>query len=231
MWLVLGKLVIRSHLAMQAALAVVAAWAVKHQKTLLPIALGVVATLLVVALLRLPSDEPTGQGSLAQDIEVYQKKAEAASAFADSVGKAAAKRQRQVARLEREIARLKGQIPDPEVTDSLRAEADSLFAALSDSVKGAYRVIPVQQAVIVRQDSTIRSQVRVIAKQDTAMVKKDTTIVDLTRSRDSLATVLRLRPEPPKEVKLLGIFPAPNRKQSAVFGAFVGVLGTAWLLK
>lgn len=230
MWTVLGKLVIRSHLAIQAFWAFAAAWVMKHQRLAVQLLAGVLTVFLLFQLLNRPEPAPA-DGKLQQQLTVYQEQAEKATAYADSVAKVVAKRDRQVGRLEREIGRLKAQIPDSAETDSLRAEADSLFAVLSDSVKGAYRVIPVQQALIVRQDSTIRFQVRVIAKQDTALVKKDTTIVDLRRSRDSLASVLRVRPEPPKPVRLLGIFPAPNRKQSAVIGAFAGTIFTAWLLR
>lgn len=228
MWTVLAKLVIRSHLALQALGAFVAAWVMKHQRLAVQLLAGVLTVVLLFQLFK--RSEPT-DNTLQQQLTVYEEQARKATAYADSVAKVVAKRDRHVGRLEREIGRLKGQIPDSAETDSLRAEADSLFAVLSDSVKGAYRVIPVQQALIIRQDSTIRLQVRVIAKQDTTLVKQDTTIVDLRRSRDSLAAVLRIRPEAPKPVKLLGIFPAPNRKQSAVAGVFAGTLLTAWLLK
>jgi hypothetical protein len=230
MWTVLGKLVIRSHLALQAVGAALVAWIATHQRTAVQVLTGVLAVFLVVQLLDRPDPAPT-DGKLQQEITVYQEQAKKATAYADSVAQVVARRDRQVGRLERQIAGLKAQVPDAGETDSMRAEADSLFAALSDSVKGAYRVIPVQQALIVRQDSTIRFQVRVLALQDTVLVKKDTTILDLTRSRDSLASVLRIRPEPPKPVKLLWIFPAPNRKESAVIGALAGTILTAWLLK
>jgi len=230
MWTVLAKLVIRSHLAIQAFGAMVAAWVMKNPRAAVKLVTAAGAVLLVVQLLH-RLDPALTDGKLQQEIAVYHEQAKKATAYADSVARVVAKRDQQVGRLEQQIAGLKAQIPDAGETDSMRAEADSLFAALSDSVKGVYRVIPAQQALIVRQDSTIRFQVQVIAKQDTALVKKDTTILDLTRSRDSLASVLRIRPEPPKPVRLLWIFPAPNRKQSAVAGALAGTILTAWLLK
>jgi hypothetical protein len=102
---------------------------------------------------------------------------------------------------------------------------------LSDSVIGAYRIIPLQRGIIVRQDSTIRVQAITIAKQDTIITGQQVTIGSLAGVRDSLTTVLRNAPGAPKSERFLGLFPMPSRTTSAILGVAVGTLLAARIVR
>lgn len=156
--------------------------------------------------------------------QVWLAQVAAAEAFADSANTVAAARQQRIDKLEKDVAVLRGRIPRYDLTDSLRTRVDSLFHTLSDSVLNAYRVIPEQRVVILRQDTTIRVQRLVIAKQDTVIRTQDSTITDFRQVNDSLVRVLKAAPTTTKPVRLLGVFPAPSRRTSLLLGAVAGAV-------
>lgn len=167
----------------------------------------------------------------AEQAAQFKRDADRALVHADSLAKLDKTRQKRIKKLEGDVARLRGQLPDQELTDSLRAYADSIYATLSDSLLGAYRIIPVQRGIIVRQDSTIRVQALIIVKQDTVITEQGLTIKSVTSARDSLAKVLSQAPGAPKPERFLGIFPMPSRTTSMLVGALGGAVVTAWAIR
>jgi hypothetical protein len=157
----------------------------------------------------------------------WRAQAARASAFADSVELVAATRQARIDKLEKDVVILKGRLPRYDLTDSLRNRVDSLFHTMSDSVLMAYRIIPEQRVVILRQDTTIRVQRVIIAKQDTTIGEQKLTILGYKDAKDSLVAVIKGMPGPPPPVKILGFIPAPSRRTSLLMGLAAGAIMTA----
>lgn len=171
-------------------------------------------------------------------IEQYRGEAKAAAARADSVQRVVAARQAEVDRLKGDVERLKNRRPGN--VDSLRREVDSLYGELSDSIKWTYQVIPKQQTLIGKLDSTVVVLDSVVAKQSKVIVLQDTSIKDLRTLTDSLRLVLFKAPpatrppqQPPKQGrdKLLGLIPMPTRMESFVGGVLVAGIGAVVVTK
>jgi len=167
----------------------------------------------------------------AEQQRIWIAQVETAKQYAATAEKLAEARQARINTLERDVAFLKGRIPNYDLTDSLRVRVDSLFWALSDSVKVAYQIIPEQRLVILRQDTTIRVQRIVMAKQDTALVQKDTVIRLYRSSKDSLLAVITTMPTAPGPVKIFGIIPAPSRRTSFLLGIASGAVVVAGIAR
>jgi len=160
-----------------------------------------------------------------------RRQAAAAVSYGDSLARVAVDRQRRITVLEGDIRSLRNRRPSQAATDSLVRVVDSMYHELPDSVVQSLELIPLQQQVIHRQDSTIRILDQVVVRQDLLLVKKDSTITELRSVRDSLRIVLTTLPEPPSRPKLLGLVPIPSRKTAAIAGFLGGIVVTAVLMK
>lgn len=209
-------------------------WLMEHE-TLLVKAMSVL-TLAIVVLLSVGqcSKQDLFEKTLAEhadEAERFKAEAKRAISYSDSIEKVAASRNRRIVALETKIDKLLAQRPPQSSLDSQRVALDSMFESLSDSVKFAYRIIPTQHLLIVRQDSTIRLQDSIIVKQDKLLVLKDSTLLGVTASRDSLRKVLSVVPTPPKPYRILGFIPAPSRRTSFFLGLVGGTVLTARILQ
>jgi hypothetical protein len=168
-----------------------------------------------------------------EELESFRRAAQESIRYADSLVVVVDTRQRTIDTLQGEVIRLKTTRPQPPRKDPERARADSLYAELADSVKGAYEVIPLQQRVIVRQDSTIKVLETTVAVLDSVVVAQETvidlqttSIRDLRLANDSMRVVLS---RPPKPERFLGIFPLPSRKVVAAVSFVAGGASVIWV--
>jgi hypothetical protein len=160
----------------------------------------------------------------------FEAAARRAAAYADSVERIVVVREQEVVTLKRDVQRLRRALPDPAVTAAMKSTTDSVYAALPDSVKETPGIIPLQHALIQRQDSSLRVLLMTVAKQDTTIAKQDTTIRDITAVRDSLRVALERRVTH-KPDRFLGVVPMPSRKTAFVAGLVGGVALTAQLAR
>lgn len=212
--------------------AVLRAWIIQQKNLLLALFAFVALALLGSSVHTWLSERQRQQQSLyAQQVASFQRQATHAVAVSDSLRGVVRVRETTIQRLTREVASLRRKLPDTATIDSLKMVVDSLYTTMSDSVKHAYAIIPLQHTVIQQQDSVIHIHVLTIVRQDTLLRLKDSTIVDLRQANDTLTAALR-RPIPrPKPERFLGILPLPSRRTSAVVGFVVGVVGTVRVLR
>lgn len=115
--------------------------------------------------------------------------------------------------------------------ETMKGARDSLKATIVDSTEMARKIIPMQDSIIAQQDTVIHVQGEQIVHLTKALALKDTTITLLTWSRDSLQSIIRIIPPPPKNPnKFLG-FNLPNRTVMSIFGFVAGVVTTATVMK
>lgn len=108
--------------------------------------------------------------------------------------------------------------------ETMKGNRDSLKVAIVDSTEMARKIIPVQDSIIAQQDTVIHTQGEQIVHLTKALALKDTTITLLTWSRDSLQSIVRIIPPPPKNPnKFLG-FNLPSRTVVGIVGFVAGVV-------
>lgn len=108
--------------------------------------------------------------------------------------------------------------------ETMKGNRDSLKATIVDSTEMARKIIPIQDSIIAHQDTVIHTQGEQIVHLTKALVLKDTTITLLTWSRDSLQSIIRIIPPPPKNPnKFLG-FALPSRTIMGIVGFVAGVV-------
>jgi len=168
----------------------------------------------------------------AKELREFQEKAASAVAFADSIEAVGAARQQRMAALEGQVRDLRSKRPEKAQLDSAKtAIVAAMEAAEGDSVAMARTVIPAQQVLLERQDSTIKVLDAVLVRQDTLLAQKDSSLADCRAASDSMRAVLRNPPKPPRPSVFLGLFPLPSRTTSALLGTAAGVLATLFFLK
>lgn len=167
-----------------------------------------------------------------KEILEFQAKAAAAVAHADSMDAVIEARQQRMVMLESQVRDLRSKRPEKAAMDSAKsAIVAAMEAAEGDSVAMARTVIPAQQDLIGRQDSTIKVLDAVLVRQDTLLAQKDSSLADCRAASDSMRAVLMNPPKPPKPPVFLGLFPLPSRKTSALLGAAAGVFATWFLVR
>jgi hypothetical protein len=131
-----------------------------------------------------------------------------------------------------EAARIKATRPSPAVVAKLRSELDSLKGAISDSVEMARVIIPKQDSLIVKQDSTIRADSNIFKQNATEAGKLRFSLAEEIKSKDSfkntaqeLQNQLDKMPKTPKDPdKLFGLIKMPSRTTGAIVGFIGGVV-------
>jgi hypothetical protein len=169
------------------------------------------------------------QAAQLAEIDAFRQSARESVQYADSLSELVEARQKAIDTLKAEVVRLKGRRPVFPTVEIERARADSLYAELSDSVRAAYEIIPLQQRIIARQDSTIAVLDSTVTVQDDIIGLQDSNIVSLRLVADSLRTVLLRPPKPPTQERLFGLFPMPSRKTVAVVSYVAGVASVIWV--
>lgn len=135
---------------------------------------------------------------------------------------------------------LKKKLPSTVVLSGLHIQIDSLKRLVTDSVQMARVVIPAQDTLIKKQDSTITIQgtiieankVEAVSLRGANRVLSDKNGV-LKFSVDTLTRVIRNMPVPPKNPNKIffGLIPKPNRVQSAIAGFVSGVVLYAYVTR
>ena len=133
-------------------------------------------------------------------------------------------------RYRRENVRLLAKLPNPAVLDSLHDNIDSLKAIIKDSVEMARVIIPAQDTLIRKQDSTIvvwRASHTLLTLENHELLTANGLLLSqngtLTLALDSARTNLINIPKPPEDPDkfFFGLLNKPTRLQTLGIG-FVG---------
>lgn len=208
--------------------------------------------ILVAALVFLVTDTCSGRKAKTEietyieKYEEFEKQTESTVKMIDSVKQEADAKAQEAAKYMQEAdslrdanARLLQTLPSPRVVDSLRTHIDSLKVATKDSVELARTVIPAQDDLIEKLDSTNTGLVisnGLLNRENLGLRashgKLTLEIVDLRFALDSARTNLVNIPEPPKNPDkfFFGLLNKPTRTQTAVIGFVGGVVTTAIII-
>lgn len=161
------------------------------------------------------------------EYKTFKAQADSANHFADSL-----KTQIVIQENEARIFISKSHILEKQVTVlksktlMMKDTRDSLKSTIVDSTEMARKIIPVQDSIIVHQDTVIHKQGEQITNLMSALTLKDSTISLLTLSRDSLQTIVRNIPPPPKNPNKFMGFSLPSRTVVGATAFVVGVVAS-----
>lgn len=174
--------------------------------------------------------------------EVFQEQTRQTVKMLDSVRAVAKRQDAEIAghmsaanRYRAENARLLATLPNPATLDSLRDNIDSLKTVIKDSVEMARTIIPAQNILIKKQDSTIvvwRASHTLLTLENNRLVTANGLLFSqngtLRLALDSARTNLVNIPKPPEDPDkfFFGLFKKPTRMQALGIG-FVGGVVTA----
>jgi len=166
------------------------------------------------------------------EYKTFKAQADSANHFADSL-----KTQIVIQENEARISISKSHMLEKQVTvlksktSVMKDTRDSLRTTIVDSTEMARKIIPLQDSIIVHQDTVIHKQGEQITNLMRALTLKDSTISLLTLSRDSLQTIVRNIPPPPKNPNKIMGFSLPSRTVVGATAFVVGVVASFALHK
>lgn len=168
-----------------------------------------------------------------EEVRIYKAKADSAVKVADSVTrvidvklKEANDAKKKADELSVQSGNLKKEVA------STKQRLESLRGTIVDSIEMARTIIPLQDTIIARQDSVITTQSKQIEQLSLTIFKQDTALSISLASRDSLISILKSAPPPPKNPnKVFGILNLPSRKSVAIVTAISAVTVTAIIMR
>ena len=162
----------------------------------------------------------------------FQAQADSASKFADSLAVEIDIAENEARAAEGRAGMFKKQaIESRNETMNMMDRAQLLTETITDTLQLAREILPLKDSIITKQETTISTQDKQISELETALRNKDTAIALLTLSRDSLQTVVKNIPPPPKNPNRMFGIKLPSRKASFIVGTVAGVIITSVILK
>ncbi len=161
-----------------------------------PYILLVVGTLITLNFCINDLKEKTALDVMVQENEEFKKRADSAITYSIELNKQIQKYKKQAANARKKADVAQKEAEESEkVADDLKTYADSIAKKLSSSKDSSDILLPLKDKIIAQKDTTIGKQKKQITELNVALYKKDTTITLLTKSRDSLVTVLGTTPD------------------------------------
>lgn len=161
-----------------------------------PYVLLIVGTLITLNFCIADLKEKTALDVMVQENEEFKKRADSAITYSIELNKQVQKYKKQAANAKKKADLAQKEAEESEkVAGDLKAYADSIAKNLSSSKDSSDILLPLKDKIIAQKDTTIDKQKKQISELNVSLYKKDTTITVLTKSRDSLVTVLSTTPD------------------------------------